>query len=143
MTSFGYWQCSTIVEVIRASKDPILGVIILLNCKTLPIIEKESLPVLIYGSSQKLSASLEPYEFVVFSEKLNFSQLVKLQSNIRFCYSRFTDLSLIPKSQAIYLMDRILGHLSGFYRHAFRWPYDPLKRLQCVFAISWTLFQAH
>ncbi|GFV92494.1 uncharacterized protein TNCV_1743991 [Trichonephila clavipes] len=64
----------------------VLGVMNLLNRKELTISEKESLPTLTFGSSQKFSASSEPYEFF-FSEKLNFSQLVRLQSKLRFCYS--------------------------------------------------------
>ncbi|GFU97445.1 uncharacterized protein TNCV_1913001 [Trichonephila clavipes] len=46
----------------------------LLNCKELLISEKESLPALTCSPSQKFSASSEPYEFVYFSGKLNFSQ---------------------------------------------------------------------
>ncbi|GFU61499.1 uncharacterized protein TNCV_2287941 [Trichonephila clavipes] len=58
-----------------------------LDRKELLIIEKESLPVLTCGPSQKFSASSVPFKFVFFSEKLNFSQLVRLQSKLRFCYS--------------------------------------------------------
>ncbi|GBN26347.1 hypothetical protein AVEN_233383-1 [Araneus ventricosus] len=60
----------------------VLGVMSLLDGKELLISEKESLPVLTYGLSQKFSASLEPHEFVFFSEKLNFLELVRLQSAI-------------------------------------------------------------
>ncbi|GFT13252.1 uncharacterized protein TNCV_4077071 [Trichonephila clavipes] len=49
----------------------VLGLMNLLNRKQLLISEKESLPVLTCSPSQKFSAS-EPYEFVLFSEKLNF-----------------------------------------------------------------------
>ncbi|GFW37117.1 uncharacterized protein TNCV_5020151 [Trichonephila clavipes] len=51
----------------------------LLKRKDLIISEKESLPALTSGPSQKFSASSEPYEFVFFSEKLNFSQLNRLR----------------------------------------------------------------
>ncbi|GFV66435.1 uncharacterized protein TNCV_3509091 [Trichonephila clavipes] len=51
------------------------------------ISEKESLLALICGPFQKFSLPLELYEFVFFSEKLNFSQLVRFQSKLRFCYS--------------------------------------------------------
>ncbi|GFW57636.1 uncharacterized protein TNCV_2925551 [Trichonephila clavipes] len=64
----------------------VLGVMNLVNRKVLLISEKESLPALTCGPSQKFSASLELYEFVFISEKLNFSQLVRLQSKLRFCY---------------------------------------------------------
>ncbi|GFS84127.1 uncharacterized protein TNCV_2365121 [Trichonephila clavipes] len=59
----------------------------LLKCKKLLISEKESLPTLTCGSSQKVSASSDPYKFVFFSEKLNFSKVVRLQSKLRFFYS--------------------------------------------------------
>ncbi|GFS57627.1 uncharacterized protein TNCV_1402561 [Trichonephila clavipes] len=65
----------------------ILGVMNLLNRKEFLISGKESLPALTQGPSQKFSASSEPYEFVFFSEKLKFSQLVRFQSKFRFCYS--------------------------------------------------------
>ncbi|GBO40663.1 hypothetical protein AVEN_57258-1 [Araneus ventricosus] len=56
--------------------DPIvLGVMSLLDGKELLISEKESLPALTCGPSQKFSASLEPHKFVSFSEKLNFLEL--------------------------------------------------------------------
>ncbi|GFU71510.1 hypothetical protein TNCV_1819921 [Trichonephila clavipes] len=42
--------------------------------KELLISEKDSLQGLTCGPSQKFSASSEPYEFVFFSEKLNFSR---------------------------------------------------------------------
>ncbi|GFU61839.1 uncharacterized protein TNCV_4564841 [Trichonephila clavipes] len=65
----------------------VLGIMNLLNREELLISEKESLPTLTCGPSQKFSASSEPYEFVSFSEKMNFSQLVRHQSKLRFCYS--------------------------------------------------------
>ncbi|GFU62212.1 uncharacterized protein TNCV_2474431 [Trichonephila clavipes] len=66
----------------------VLGVMSLLNHKKLLISEKESLPALICGPSEKFSASPELYEFVClfFSEKLDFPQLVRLQSKLRFFY---------------------------------------------------------
>ncbi|GFT99536.1 uncharacterized protein TNCV_3239721 [Trichonephila clavipes] len=63
------------------------GVTNLLNCKELLISEKESLPALTCRTSQKFSASSKRYEFIFFSEKLNFLQLVRLQSKLSFCYS--------------------------------------------------------
>ncbi|GBN10606.1 hypothetical protein AVEN_232510-1 [Araneus ventricosus] len=70
--------------------DPIvLGVVSLLDGKGLLISEKESLPAALTCSpSQKFSASLEPHEFTVFSEKLNFLELVRLQSKLCFCHSQ-------------------------------------------------------
>ncbi|GBM21794.1 hypothetical protein AVEN_29234-1 [Araneus ventricosus] len=59
----------------------------LLDGKELLINEKESLPALTCGQSQKFSASLEPHEFVFFSEKLNYLELVRLQSKLCFCHS--------------------------------------------------------
>ncbi|GFV98596.1 uncharacterized protein TNCV_1452821 [Trichonephila clavipes] len=64
-----------------------LKVMNLLNRKELLISEKKSLPELTCEPSQKFSASPDPQEFVFFSEKLNYSQLVRLQSKLRFCYS--------------------------------------------------------
>ncbi|GFV72603.1 uncharacterized protein TNCV_4937791 [Trichonephila clavipes] len=60
---------------------------IVLSRTELLIIEKESLPVVPCGPFQKFSETSEPFEFVFFSEKLNFSQLVRLQSKLRFCFS--------------------------------------------------------
>ncbi|GBN26909.1 hypothetical protein AVEN_170184-1 [Araneus ventricosus] len=62
----------------------VLGVMSLLDGKELLISEKESLPALTCGPSQKFSASLEPHEFVLFSEKLNVLELVRLQSKLCF-----------------------------------------------------------
>ncbi|GBM81380.1 hypothetical protein AVEN_167360-1 [Araneus ventricosus] len=50
----------------------VLGVMSLLDGRKLRISEKESLPELTCGQSQKFSASLEPHELVFFNEKLNF-----------------------------------------------------------------------
>ncbi|GFU41759.1 uncharacterized protein TNCV_894201 [Trichonephila clavipes] len=75
---------------VHRSDSIVLGVMNLLNRKKLLISEKESLPVLTCGSSQKFSASPE---FVLFSEKLNFSQLIGLQSKPCFCYSHHQSVS--------------------------------------------------
>ncbi|GFU08229.1 uncharacterized protein TNCV_3766661 [Trichonephila clavipes] len=64
-----------------------LEVMNLLNRKELLIGKKESHPALTCCLSQKSSASSEPYEFVFFSEKLNFSPLVRLHSKLPFCFS--------------------------------------------------------
>ncbi|GFT28473.1 uncharacterized protein TNCV_428871 [Trichonephila clavipes] len=50
------------------------GVINFLDRKELLISEKESLPAQTCTPSQRFSASSEPYKFVFFSEKLDFSQ---------------------------------------------------------------------
>ncbi|GFW00843.1 uncharacterized protein TNCV_1760811 [Trichonephila clavipes] len=66
----------------------VLGVMNWLNRKQLHISANESLPMLTWSPSQNFSASSEPYKFLFFfSEKLNFSQLVRLQYKLRFCYS--------------------------------------------------------
>ncbi|GFU21757.1 uncharacterized protein TNCV_3123471 [Trichonephila clavipes] len=80
---FTYWKGAWSVHT---PDSIVLGVIKLLNRKELLINEKESLPALTFGPSQKFSASSEPYEFVFFSEKLYFSQLVRLQFKLHFCY---------------------------------------------------------
>ncbi|GFS94778.1 uncharacterized protein TNCV_4456601 [Trichonephila clavipes] len=88
MTDFGYWfnNCRGAWSF-HAPDSIVLGVMNLLNRTELLISEKDYLLTLTCGSSQKFSASSEPNEFVFFSEKLNFSQLVRLQSKLGFCYS--------------------------------------------------------
>ncbi|GBM13760.1 hypothetical protein AVEN_90022-1 [Araneus ventricosus] len=65
----------------------VLGVMSLLDSEELLINGKESLPVLTCGLSQKFSASLELHEFVFFSEKWKFLELVRIQPKLCFCHS--------------------------------------------------------
>ncbi|GFT67349.1 uncharacterized protein TNCV_2360071 [Trichonephila clavipes] len=64
----------------------VLGVMYLLNRQELLLIEKEFLPTLTFGPSQKSSSSsvLCEFFFFFFSKKLKFSQLA---TKLRFCYS--------------------------------------------------------
>ncbi|GFT54003.1 uncharacterized protein TNCV_153641 [Trichonephila clavipes] len=105
----------------HAPDSIVLRVMNLLTRKELLISEKESLPVLTCGPSQK-SASSEPYAFAFFNDKLNFSQLVRLQFNLLFCYS--------PHRSVTYSHVTKPSDFSGL---AFRWPYDSMKCLQYVF----------
>ncbi|GFX10370.1 uncharacterized protein TNCV_1867651 [Trichonephila clavipes] len=76
----GAWNVHTLDSIA-------LGVMNLLNRKEFLMSEKESLPSLTCGPSEKFSASSEPYEFVFFSAKLIFSHLLRLEFKLRFCYS--------------------------------------------------------
>ncbi|GFT28422.1 uncharacterized protein TNCV_428411 [Trichonephila clavipes] len=85
----------------------VMRVMNLLKRKELLIIDKESLPVLTCGPSQKFSTSSEPYEFLFFSENLNFSQLVRFHSPSTVFTIRLTNLSLITMSRATCLMETL------------------------------------
>ncbi|GFT22064.1 uncharacterized protein TNCV_3271251 [Trichonephila clavipes] len=78
---------------VHAPDSIVWGVMNLLNRKGLLISEKESVPMLSCGTSQKFSASLEPYELVFLSEKLNFLQLAMFKSKLRFCYSPYQSVT--------------------------------------------------
>ncbi|GFW76418.1 uncharacterized protein TNCV_1581971 [Trichonephila clavipes] len=104
---------------VHRSEYIVLGVMNLLNPNELLISEKESLPVVFS----------EHYEFNFFSEELKFSQLVRLQSKLRFCYSpvRYVTYSRVKSD----LSHKSLGFL---WTQFFRWLYDSFKCLQCVSA---------
>ncbi|GFU13226.1 uncharacterized protein TNCV_2965891 [Trichonephila clavipes] len=60
----------------------------LLNGKELLVIEKESLSADLWPLS-KVFSIFEAVRVFFFSEKMNFSLLVRLQSKLHFCYSPY------------------------------------------------------
>ncbi|GFW37654.1 uncharacterized protein TNCV_415401 [Trichonephila clavipes] len=116
ITDFGYWRCSTMPRC-------------LLNRKELLISEKKSLSALTCVPTQKFWTSSKPYELVFFNAKLALFATCKASVPAPFLLFASPICHLFPCHER-----SVSWKLSDFSGLTFRWPYDSLKSLQCVFA---------